>query len=143
MKTTIHNLSDLREFGINLLTGESCAFSRRLLCDVTQAGKDLIIQALGVQDISLCNSWNGGDAIGSILLERDTLLTCAILALLKVSGTVEVWETQDGWLSAMDKATLQLYIDNDYESEGVRKYRMFSIGSIDGRNVHQMSGRTV
>ena len=50
---TIRNLSDLRPFGIDLLTGESCALSRRLLCDVTEEGKSLILKALGLREISM------------------------------------------------------------------------------------------
>ena len=42
---TIHCWNDLSAYGIELLTGEACGLSYRLLCDVTAAGKKLIEKA--------------------------------------------------------------------------------------------------
>lgn len=137
---TIRSLSDLRPYGINLLTGESCALSRRLLCDVNEHGKSLILKALGLREISMAADWNGGDAIGSILLDRETLQTITILALFEDESTIEVWE-DGGAFSAMDAETLHYYNNADPTiTENIRKYR---IPNRTGRNVHQMTGRTV
>lgn len=144
MKTTIHSLTDLKQFGINILTGESCALSRRLLCDVTQKGKDLVMKALGVNDMSLSADWNGHDAVGSILLERNTLETCGILALLGEPGILEVWVNDQGHIHGLDQELLDSYAENKVvlDMDNWRKYRKFNSGSRGDRNVHQMSGRT-
>ncbi len=143
MKTnTIHSFNDLKQFGIDILTGESCALSRRLLCDVTEEGRNLVIKALGVPDISLSAPWN--DGVGSILLERDTLKTLCILALFEDKNCLEVWEfKKDGSFHGLDLENLGLW--NDYDKnenadnyEKIRKYKLFN--SKD-RNVHQFSGR--
>lgn len=141
MKTNaIYSLNDLNQFGINVLTGESCALSRRLLCDVTQEGKDLIIKALGVQDIELAQDWNGGNAIGSILLERETLETCGVLALLEEYQ--EVWVNERGHIHGFTEENLLRYEENKehLDMDKWRKYRKFG-RQVGGRNVHQMSGR--
>ncbi len=140
----IHSLTDLRPHGINVLTGESCAFSRRLLCDVTKAGRDLILKALGIPDVSLSSPWNGPwdnePVVGSILLDRETLQTICILALFEMPGTVEVWQEPDGTFHGLDIVRLAQWEESDWRlTDGWRKYRTF--GSM-GRNVHQMSGRT-
>lgn len=147
MKTnTIHSLSDLKQFGINVLTGESCALSRRYLCDVTQEGKNLVMKALGVNDISLAPDWNGHDAVGSILLERDTLETCGILALLDEPDIKEVWvESISGHMRGATQEDIELYKENATltgSHPNWRIYRKFGIERRGDRNIHQMSGRT-
>ena len=144
MNTTITSLNDLRHYGINMLTGESCALSRRLLCDVTQKGKDLIMKALGVHDMSLAPDWNGHDAVGSILLDRETLETCAILALLDEPEVKEVWVNEVGHIHGLDRELLNSYVKNKayLDTDKWRKYRKFE-RSVGGRNIHQMSGRTM
>ena len=146
MKTNvIHSLNDLRPHGINVLTGESCAFSRRLLCDVTKAGRDLILKALGIPDISLPSPWNGPwdnePVVGSILLDRETLQTICILALFEMPGTVEVWQEPDGTFHGLDNERLSQWEESAQRwqlTDTWRKYRTF--GTM-GRNQHQMSGR--
>lgn len=145
MKTnTIHSLNDLRPYGINVLTGESCALSRRLLCDVTKEGRDLILKALGIPDISLPspwnNSWDNEPVVGSILLDRETLQTICILALFESKETLEVWGDESGIFHAMDDDLITRYENETHLTNGWRKYR--TSGTM-GRNVHQMSGRTV
>ncbi len=143
MKTTIHSFSDLQTWGINLLTGESDALSRRLLCDVTIEGKNLVMKALGVPDISLPRPWNGAPAIGSILLDRETLRTLCILALFENPATLEVWESDDGYsFNAIDADLLQRYKESGYDTDNYKKYRIPERGSrANFRNEHQFTGR--
>lgn len=142
---TIYSFNDLRFYGVNVLTGESCAFSRRLLCDVTAKGRDLVLKALGIPDISLSapwnNYWNSEPVVGSILLDRETLQTIIILALFGKEGTVEVWCDESGTFYGLDEDRLEQYQNAKWQStDGWRKYRNF--GTV-GRNQHQMSGRTL
>ncbi len=138
MKTdTIHSFNDLKKFGIDILTGESCAFSRRLLCDVTKEGRDLVIKAFGVPDISLSAPWN--DGVGSILLERDTLKTLCILALFSDGETLEVWEHDTGSFYGMDEERLVAFQkEEEKHLNNWKKYRPYN---GNHRNVHQFSGR--
>lgn len=141
---TIHSFNDLRQYGINVLTGESCALSRRLLCDLTEAGRSLVIKALGIPDISLSADWNGGDAVGSMLLDRETLRTCAILALFQDPEVFEVWEDQRSiYFMGLTEEDLNRHKEEqagrfDPSVDYLRTYRLFR---NQDRNLHQMSGR--
>jgi len=140
---------DLRPFGIDLLTGEACGLSYRLLCDVTQKGKRTIEKALGVANLGLTDNWNGGDPhdphIGSILLVPELLIPLAIFALLE-HGCCEVWRTKSGDLVGFEssddperiEAVKRLYTDTD---NFVRRYAY--AGTAGDRNRHQMTGRVV
>lgn len=69
---TINGWNDLRQFGIDVLTGEACGLSYRLLCDVTKEGKQTLEKALGVIALELADNWNNGSAtdphVGSVML---------------------------------------------------------------------------
>jgi len=52
---------DLRPYGIAILTGEACGLSYRILCDVTERGKQTIQKALGITSLGLPDNWNHGD----------------------------------------------------------------------------------
>lgn len=123
---TIHSLGDLRQFGIDCLTGEACALNRRLLCDLTAEGKNLIEKVLGIEDIKLAGYQNGG--VGSILLERETMWTAAILAML-LGGCVEVWQSDyDGSLHGIespDELELARANEGNTSEHNWRKYRLF------------------
>ena len=140
---------DLRQFGIDLLTGEACGLSYRLLCDVTQKGKQTIQKALGVADLGLPDNWNRGDPhdphVGSIMLVPELFIPLAIFALLE-HGCREVWRTKSGGLIGIEPADepervaavqrLQTETDNL-----VRRYAY--AGTAGDRNQHQMTGRIV
>lgn len=48
---TIQSNRDLEQFGIVMLTGESCAYSKRILCDLTQTGYHIFCKCFGLQPI--------------------------------------------------------------------------------------------
>ena len=71
-----------RKLGINPLTGERCVYSQRILCDLSQVGKDLILDYFGLPyNTSLDENWNSGfqcqddwvASIASIMLPRELL----------------------------------------------------------------------
>lgn len=89
----------LNQFGINALTGESCAFNRRMLCDVNAEGAELIRDYLGLPyDCQFQKNWNstvdGKPAIGSVMLDYATLKPLAIYAML-LRGAPYVMVKQD------------------------------------------------
>ncbi len=141
--------NDLRPFGIDLLTGEACGLSYRLLCDVTQKGKQTIQKALGVANLELPDNWNRGDPqdphVGSIMLVPELLIPLAIFALLE-HGCSEVWRTKSGDLVRIESAddleriaaVKRLYTDTD---NFVRRYAY--AGTAGDRNRHEMTGRVM
>ena len=139
MKTVSH-WDGLREFGIDLLTGEACSLMYRLLCDLTQKGKRIVERCLSVQIQS--ENWNCGSDedphVASIMLTQEMIVPLAVFALLD-SGCREVWVT--------DRAAIGVESDDtDDEVERMKRLykpiRRFAFhGPFQDRNQHQMSGR--
>ena len=140
---------DLRPFGIDALTGEACGLSYRLLCDVSQRGKQTIQKALGVANLELPDNWNRGDpndpAVGSIMLATEMFVPLAVFALLE-NGCREVWRTKSSGLVGIEpdddpeqvEAVKQSYAGSD---NLVRRYAYG--GTAGDRNRHAMTGRIV
>ncbi len=146
--------SDFRRAGINMLTGEACGLSLRILCDVTEKGRLLFCKALGLNPAAnkLGENWNGGPKddphVGSVMLSRDMLPTLSIFAALETPDIVECYVVYDKgeWVgtygfNAADKAEhLEQWLD--YESRGGWRPVRYAYGGTAGdRNVHQFSGR--
>ena len=87
----IRSFEDLEQFGIHALTGEACGFSMRLLCDVTEQGKNLVEKYFGgtieIRKDSNMNSGRGGPPhVGSVMLPRqDFVQQFGIFCLLYTS----------------------------------------------------------
>lgn len=93
---------DLELFGIRPLTGEACAYSMRLLCDLTEGGAALIRDYLGLPaDCQLAPNWNSG-AVASIMLTREQLKPLALFTAWQ-EGFDVVIETCDGTLILLSK----------------------------------------
>lgn len=82
MPRLLRNFSDLREFGINPLTGEACPWSQRLLCDLNERGRRIVLDMLGCDIGPLPHNWNGGAEFSMMLpmavLDIDVPLWCLI-----------------------------------------------------------------
>jgi len=138
---TIRNWSGLQSFGINALTGESCAIGLRLLCDLNIDGVRLMQAYLGNNIESQAGSnWNsqvnGKDAIASIMIGKYSLEDLAIFAL-SFYGYQSIFTT-NGVISG--------FIDCDDNREHREYYRQASDRHYkgtgkDSRNTHQFSGR--
>ena len=91
---TVNCWNDLERYGIELLTGEACGLSYRLLCDVTEQGRKILAKCLGIPNLNLAENWNRGRAedphVGSIMLTHEMLTPLAVFALLE-SGCKEVY----------------------------------------------------
>lgn len=138
---------DLRPFGIDLLTGEACGLSYRLLCDVTVKGKQTIEKALGVTSLGLPEGWNRGDPhdphVGSIMLVPELFIPLGIFTLLE-HGCREVWRTKSGGLVGIELADDQERVETVkrlYADNFARRYAY--AGTAGDRNRHEMTGRVM
>ena len=140
---------DLRPYGIDVLTGEACGLSYRILCDVTERGKQTIQKALGITNLGLPDNWNRGDPedphIGAIMLAPELLVPLAVFALLE-NGCREVFRTKSDGLLGIEPA------DDPQRVEAVKRFHAGSdnlvrryayAGTAGDRNRHEMSGRIV
>lgn len=82
----ISEIQDLREFGINYLTGEACALSMRGLYDLDDQGIEIVCEALSISREGLAGGWNSGGA--SIMLSADMVPTLGVFALRRHCHTV-------------------------------------------------------
>ena len=123
---TISCFNDLMAFGIEPLTGESCGLSYRILCDVTEAGRRVLAQALGIPNLALPGNWNrGSDAdphIGSVMLAYEMLTPIAVFALLE-TGCTEVWLVRDGGVIGIEPDDSPEFIAANRELVGDRLAR--------------------
>jgi hypothetical protein len=141
---TISSWRDLQPYGIDLLTGEACGLSYRLLCDVTEQGRRIIGKCLGIPNMVLPESWNRGTAetphVGCIMLTREMLEPLAVFALLE-SGCKEVYLVK-GSVVGVEPSDEADAIDVVKRIAGVDYARRLAYqGTAGDRNVHVMSGR--
>lgn len=140
------NVSDLKPFGINPLTGEACAYGMRILCDVNRDGKELLEEFLGGVLVTASN-WNsqvnGKDAIRSVMLSRGVFADLYKYICWR-EGCKYVVVYPKNYLVAgyMD---LENHEVEHFRQDGYELYRNPTIKSqpqVNGRNVHAMTGRT-
>jgi hypothetical protein len=97
MKMITNSFEGLRRYGINPLTGEACAYGQRVLCDLTDYGKEIVFDLLGIpRDSRLPENWNSGAhhsmMIPRSLLEHDLPIWC----LFEAHRCSEVIVSHDG-----------------------------------------------
>ena len=146
MPRTVFSWDDLRQFGIDALTGEACGFGMRLLCDVTKQGKELLERFLGgTVQIKPDSNWNGGSKddphVGSVLLPRGIFTDLAAFCLLQ-TGQRTVYATKDGEArEAYDEISPEKRQEEQEIYRVQRVYRRSSAPGTGDRNEHAMSGR--
>lgn len=87
---TIAKLNDLEQFGFNLLTGEACALSLRILTDMNEQGKNIFCKAFGFPvETKLPPAWNretgGRPSVASVKLHPDVWLILGVFALMEAN----------------------------------------------------------
>ena len=156
---TITTFSDLEKFGIVPLTGESCGISRRMLCDVTEQGRQLVTRTFGLpNNTKLSEPWNSssssGEHVGSIMLSRNQITDLGVFALLPDYSHVLVTDT--GMVYGTDMEFRQIENDDvwiwqyrrdsdewlDWPSNFYGKIVNRYVGHSALRNTHSMTGRT-
>lgn len=154
---------ELRQFGINFLTGEADALGYRVLCDLNGQGKKVFCECFGIPDgARLAEGWN--DGVASVMLTEHDIVPLAIMGFYlqgyhKVilteseKGDDRVYALEDGEDIVLDdKGGRYLCVQNDHTAEWpVRLYgkvtRIIRQQKSDGkivqgtRNVHQFTGR--
>jgi len=141
----IESMGDLRHLGIDLLTGEACAYSRRILCGLTQFGADLVCDFYGITSAGLREPWNSHAcderAVASFMLPRDLAsnMDLSMVGLFKL-GCVEVWEprreyltpgaTEDGTEPRISYSERKAHAPREFESAGfLRGVESSDVGS--------------
>ena len=138
---TIRNWNDLKEFGIIPLTGEACAISCRLLCDLTPVGEKLVRSFFSLPcDSPLHPAWNS-EGTRSIMLPYSILADFAAFCLLE-SGCH--WAVAVGWeIYGIETDDDTDKVNEWLETEKVgRRYIPLHAPRNGLSCVHQMSGRS-
>ena len=139
---TISGWEDLRQFGINVLTGEACAYNLRLLCDVSEEGREAALEWLGLpHDTKLAAPWNstvdGRPAVGSIMLDRNAWERVGQFLLFR-AGALAIAHigVPSGIIGIFNDVRLQQYANSKFSLT-----RNYAHNAVRGRNVHAMTGR--
>lgn len=141
---------DMSHFGVQSLTSESCVFALRILCDVNEQGRLLMIDYLGLPvDTELATPWNsqvsGKPTVGSILLHRDSLKQIAMFAMFR-GGALACVVRHGAVIGIFEPSLLTRYEDllKEYDSTGWELHLSPKrVGPSEGtRNVHALTGRT-
>jgi hypothetical protein len=144
---------DFTQFGINMLTAEADGTGLRLLCDVSQAGVDLLSEFYGVKTMEVYEARNTGDKInglppiGSLFLTRGIFLDLAAFCVLHVADVAVVVQPQKGeYWTVWESVTG--YSKEEFEHFRTRdqlyQWRaVYKGGDARGgfRNIHHWSGR--
>lgn len=138
----IESVTQLEEYGIIPLTGESDAHMYRILCDVTKRGKAAIERTMDTA-LTLHENWNSGRAddphIGSILLPYEFVAPIAIFCLLSDTTLTEVWLLKNGHVIGFGVEDVEVKERLKEFHEGHVRHIFYA--RPQDRNVHQMTGR--
>ena len=144
MGKSIEGIRELQEYGFNMLTGEACGVSMRLLVDLTEQGCLLLGSMLGGAEFTSEN-WNSG-AVKSTMLPRSIFADLAAWCLLQ-DPEVEVVTTSpkvqgDQYAYALAKSwTQEEWKKYRHVTEYTNSY--YRSGTARGglSNRHEFSGR--
>jgi hypothetical protein len=152
----IDGFGGLRKYGIDYLTGESCAYGYRGLCDLEPRGIALIAECFGINmdlfEASLPDAWNSR-GVKSIMLAPQLIVPLAMFACFR-EGCTKVY--------IMHNSDKVVGIGLDDKPEDVERWESWNQGTYceacrrygagggiafqysnpgRSRNQHQMSGR--
>lgn len=147
----LHTWDDLKVFGINSLTGESCKYGMRLLCDLSEKGVENIREAFGLTIVlnplaQFSRNWNStvGEepAVASVMLPRDMFGFLSKFLLFREGFDIVIRTLDHSWAGYMlSDLPADMTIERMTGLYGT-VYRNPTAGeSGSSRNVHAMSGR--
>lgn len=152
MKT--YRWDDLKDIGINPLTGEADAYGQRLLCDLNEDGRELVEKFFGLPlGTALNPNWNSmvGEkpAVASVMLTRDTLWSLVKFHVFVVDDadayvqnnyTITALNATGEYYAAYEKLCAE---DSTVRAKFVRNPAKHSTQPrVGDRNVHAATGRT-
>lgn len=129
----------LKERGVIPLTGEACGIGLRVLCDLTEGGRDLLDKAFGGM-VPTQGPWNEG--VASVLLFKSMLLDLVAFGLLEEGyNSVLVHDPTAAIVALDDRADCEAFIKR---GDSLAEYRILTkTGTAGGGlvNRHEFSGR--
>lgn len=148
----IYNMQDLVQFGINPLTGEACAYSMRILCDLSEKGCENLSAFFGLPrpQVTFQPNWNSkvgeDDAVASIMLVRSLVPDLGRFLLYRDGADVVIGEPDGAMLGLSNtdenfKAHLEYAMTEHARGRGFCVWHNFGKGTT-GRNQHTFTGRT-
>lgn len=151
-RNPIYTWSDLKQFGISALTGEACAYSIRVLCDLSEAGRKHIAEFFGgLAEDGFNANWNShvGDApaVSSVMLPRGILSDLSQFLLFQ-DGALAIAETPGTWLGVYAADRLKQYEaaikEGTWAGHLIRNPKALNPSQPveNSRNVHAFSGRS-
>lgn len=154
---TLRRWEDLKPYGIDMLTGEACAYGYRLLCDITEDGRKLFESVFGLQ-LTVKNSypdgWNDSNS-RSVMLPLAMFEPLSVFALFTVDNCPKVYIGYNGEVYGVEQTDtpdeLEQFVRWNQGTFCEECQRYGKGGGINlqysnpgyTRNRHQMSGRTV
>jgi hypothetical protein len=158
MKDTIHidGWRNLSQLGINSLTGEADRLSLRLLCDLNDEGRELVLDYLGFPaDTHMADNWNsqvdGLPAVASVMLHRESWRQIAEFGLFRRGALANIY-VGNQIIGVFTQDRLDQYLELARESQSDNPAMKVGVHRNPGldtsapgfgtRNTHMMSGRT-
>jgi hypothetical protein len=140
MKTVGWN--DLRRYDISPLTGEACPFGLRVLTDLTERGRRIVLEMLGAE-CTLRRNWNSGSEI-SMMIPRSLFTDLYVWCLIS-EGIDELIVSEEGVCGRTgdsDEEWTDYYEQLTHFDKHPR--RIYPVGGPrhGNRMVHSASGRS-
>lgn len=146
---TFYSFKDLQQIGIEPLTGEACAYSQRVLCDVSERGLKLLSEFLGVPDLKLqpnMNSRVGEEtAIGSFMLSRGVWRDLVAFYAFEVGAPAYMTQPDGSLFVLFDENLVERYatLESRHMKMVRNPVRHSTQPRVGSRNVHMATGRVM
>jgi hypothetical protein len=152
---TIHLGNDTyRDIGINILTGEACALSMRLLCELTKDAMDLYLEYTGIQiniDAVSTSQWNNHTKY-SVFLTWPIMQDLTIMHYAKLGYSIALMKSKSEYkddfvslgflLVSKDSKELREYVNSHSDYHACKRYyEIYEQQPHRGlSNIHAFSG---
>lgn len=149
---TLHSWNDLKPFGINILTGEACSYSMRLLCDLNEDGVEIFEHFLSVRREGFADNWNTyvGEkaAIASIMIPYTIFRDLTTFILLykghdyvMSTETTVIGMTTEEYKKHSDDLKDSFLSETGQVQTSINPATFSKAPNVGGRNVHSFTGR--
>ena len=149
-KTITFDLDELRQFGIEFLTGESNGIwgMSRVLCDLTTQGFDIIRSFFGLPDnVILANNWNNGEKdnphIYSIMLPtsiiKDLIIFCYLTQYKYVYEAAMFSDNRPHYATNLEHKDFE----EKFDLQVIKSYYFIGTAQDKSRCTHIMSRREI